>query len=283
MATSSRSPTEFRNRARRARGDRRIDGRRPAAAAGVARRVQARRRAASRICQTALKDAQQQVEILEKGVLKTFCAETAATMHPDLAFAVWCGERAAAHRGRARPSLTFGAARRRRWSRRCATRCWAAASASARCSPMRPARSADADPAHVDAVGRGRGNDPRLFAGARRPAVHGRRRRCAAASRRATSRSAKPRRCSRATRCRRWRSPPAGPAALRDAGHACALLARCGRRAGHGRRPGDRPRARAGIALSLPELETMHRMKTGALIRAAVRLGAACGRARSRR
>jgi len=33
-----------------------------------------------------------------------------------------------------------------------------------------------------------------------------------------------------------------------------------------------------GAALDLPELETMHRMKTGALIRAAVRLGAACGR-----
>jgi farnesyl diphosphate synthase len=30
--------------------------------------------------------------------------------------------------------------------------------------------------------------------------------------------------------------------------------------------------------LDLPELETMHRLKTGALIRAAVRLGAACGR-----
>jgi farnesyl diphosphate synthase len=30
--------------------------------------------------------------------------------------------------------------------------------------------------------------------------------------------------------------------------------------------------------LPLPELETMHRMKTGALVRAAVRLGAACGR-----
>ena len=33
-----------------------------------------------------------------------------------------------------------------------------------------------------------------------------------------------------------------------------------------------------GATLALPELESMHRMKTGALIRAAVRLGAACGR-----
>jgi farnesyl diphosphate synthase len=34
-----------------------------------------------------------------------------------------------------------------------------------------------------------------------------------------------------------------------------------------------------GAALDLPRLETMHRMKTGALIRCAVRLGAAAGRA----
>jgi farnesyl diphosphate synthase len=36
--------------------------------------------------------------------------------------------------------------------------------------------------------------------------------------------------------------------------------------------------ASAGSKLSLPELEQMHALKTGALIRAAVRLGAACGR-----
>jgi farnesyl diphosphate synthase len=36
--------------------------------------------------------------------------------------------------------------------------------------------------------------------------------------------------------------------------------------------------ASTGIALTLPELQTMHRMKTGALIRAAVQLGAAFGR-----
>jgi len=35
--------------------------------------------------------------------------------------------------------------------------------------------------------------------------------------------------------------------------------------------------ASVGATLSLAELETMHRMKTGALIQAAVRLGAACG------
>jgi len=36
--------------------------------------------------------------------------------------------------------------------------------------------------------------------------------------------------------------------------------------------------ASTGTALALSELERMHRLKTGALIRAAVRLGAACGR-----
>jgi farnesyl diphosphate synthase len=36
--------------------------------------------------------------------------------------------------------------------------------------------------------------------------------------------------------------------------------------------------AHVGVAMTLPALERMHRMKTGALIRAAVRLGAACGR-----
>ena len=36
--------------------------------------------------------------------------------------------------------------------------------------------------------------------------------------------------------------------------------------------------AAAGAKLELPELERMHRLKTGALIRAAVRLGAGCGR-----
>jgi farnesyl diphosphate synthase len=40
--------------------------------------------------------------------------------------------------------------------------------------------------------------------------------------------------------------------------------------------------ASSGKALGLPELQTMHRMKTGALIRAAVRLGASCGRTLAR-
>ena len=53
---------------------------------------------------------------------------------------------------------------------------------------------------------------------------------------------------------------------------------RCGRRARHGRRAGDRSRQRRRRRCRFAKLETMHRMKTGALIRAAVRLGAACGR-----
>jgi farnesyl diphosphate synthase len=36
--------------------------------------------------------------------------------------------------------------------------------------------------------------------------------------------------------------------------------------------------ASVGVGLTLAELERMHRLKTGALIEAAVRLGAACGR-----
>jgi farnesyl diphosphate synthase len=68
-----------------------------------------------------------------------------------------------------------------------------------------------------------------------------------------------------------------GAAPLNDAGAACALLARAAGAAGMaGGQAIDL--AHVGHAMELPTLETMHRMKTGALIRAAVRLGAACGR-----
>jgi len=62
-----------------------------------------------------------------------------------------------------------------------------------------------------------------------------------------------------------------------DPGRACALLAEA---AGvHGMAGGQAiDLASVGAALLLPEQERMHRMKTGALIRASVRLGAACGR-----
>jgi farnesyl diphosphate synthase len=63
-----------------------------------------------------------------------------------------------------------------------------------------------------------------------------------------------------------------------DRGRACALLADaagvCGMAGGQAIDLDS-----VGATLPLPALETMHRMKTGALIRAAVRLGAACGRA----
>ena len=71
-----------------------------------------------------------------------------------------------------------------------------------------------------------------------------------------------------------------GQSRLPDAGRACAMLAeRAGWRGMAGGQAIDL--AAVGGALPLPELETMHRMKTGALIRAAVNLGASCGRVRS--
>jgi len=68
-----------------------------------------------------------------------------------------------------------------------------------------------------------------------------------------------------------------GASPMRDAGQACAVLAHAaGARGMAGGQAIDL--AHVGVAMSLPELETMHRMKTGALILAAIRLGAACGR-----
>jgi farnesyl diphosphate synthase len=67
-----------------------------------------------------------------------------------------------------------------------------------------------------------------------------------------------------------------GAAPLRDAGGACALLARA---AGPTGMAGGQAidLAHVGRPMTVAQLETMHRMKTGALIGAAVRLGAACG------
>jgi farnesyl diphosphate synthase len=68
-----------------------------------------------------------------------------------------------------------------------------------------------------------------------------------------------------------------GASSMRDAGQACALLAHA---AGAPGMAGGQAidLAHVGVPMALQELETMHRMKTGALIRAAIRLGAACGR-----
>ncbi|MFO1325619.1 MAG: farnesyl diphosphate synthase [Burkholderiales bacterium] len=64
---------------------------------------------------------------------------------------------------------------------------------------------------------------------------------------------------------------------MRDPAQACAMLAHAAGAAGMaGGQAIDL--AHVGVAMSLTALETMHRLKTGALIRAAVRLGAACGR-----
>jgi len=68
-----------------------------------------------------------------------------------------------------------------------------------------------------------------------------------------------------------------GESSMRASGAACALLAdAAGAQGMAGGQAIDL--ASSGTALSLAELQTMHRMKTGALIRAAVQLGAACGR-----
>ena len=66
-------------------------------------------------------------------------------------------------------------------------------------------------------------------------------------------------------------------AALRDSGQAALVLAQA---AGSRGMAGGQAIDLGCIdkALDLPELERMHRLKTGALIRAAVRLGADCGR-----
>lgn len=65
-------------------------------------------------------------------------------------------------------------------------------------------------------------------------------------------------------------------APLRETGAACALLAKAAGAAGMaGGQAIDL--AAVGRVLALPALESMHRRKTGALIAAAVHLGAACG------
>ncbi len=68
-----------------------------------------------------------------------------------------------------------------------------------------------------------------------------------------------------------------GASAMRAPGHACALLAQAaGAQGMAGGQAIDL--AHVGVPMTLAGLEMMHTMKTGALIRAAVSLGAACGR-----
>jgi farnesyl diphosphate synthase len=69
-----------------------------------------------------------------------------------------------------------------------------------------------------------------------------------------------------------------GQASIERAGAACTLLAEAAGAAGMaGGQAIDL--AATGQPLRLEELDTMHRMKTGAMIRASVQLGARCGRA----
>ena len=68
-----------------------------------------------------------------------------------------------------------------------------------------------------------------------------------------------------------------GTAAIPDTGLACATLAGAAGITGMAGGQGIDLES-VGLTLALPELEAMHRRKTGALIRAAVSLGARCGR-----
>jgi farnesyl diphosphate synthase len=64
---------------------------------------------------------------------------------------------------------------------------------------------------------------------------------------------------------------------LPDAARACALLAQAAGAAGMAGGQGI-DLLHVGKAMTLPDLTSMHRMKTGALIRASILLGAMCGR-----
>ena len=236
-------------------------------------------RSCSGICQSTLKDAEQQVQIFEKGVLKAFERRTMRrqAMNPDLAWAVWCGERQRRIEDvleRALPAAD------RVPSRSVEAMRYAVLDGGKRMRPLlayAAGELADADPEPVDAAAAAvelstpiRSSTTTCLAWTTT--------RCAAASRRVTSRSARRWRSSPAMRCRRSRSACSPTARLRDAGSA---RARCSPKppACAAWRAGRRSiSAASGAALSQAELETMHRMKTGALIRASVRLGAACGR-----
>ena len=131
-------------------------------------------------------------------------------------------------RGRRRPAP-------RAWSRRCATRCWPAASGSAGCWrwPRRGARRATRAPA---ARGRGDRAGAHLLADPRRPAGDGRRRPA-------------PRTADLPPRVRRGRGDPGRRRPLRRGG-AAGVRAPGGRRRGAGRDPAPRsaaPPASAGM------------------------------------
>ena len=235
-------------------------------------------------CQAALKDAQQQVQVLERGVLQPSCARPqqrprrnrVPTMNPDVAWAVWSSERAQrvenvldaatlqlAPDGDAPSGLHAGDALRT---------CWAAASAFARCSPTPAGELAGADPGHVDRAAAAVElvhayslihddlpcmDDDVLRRG--KPTCH--------VAFGEADRAARRRRAAERSRSKSWQR-----LAGRDNARRLALLARATGVRRHGRRTGDRSRT-VGKSLDLVELERMHALKTGALIRAAVHLG----------
>ena len=102
---------------------------------------------------------------------------------------------------------------------------------------------------------------------------------CGAASPRRTAHLMKRPPSSRAMRFRSWRShccrAIARRAERRSASENDSDSRRSERHRGHGRRPSFGPR-RGRQDLELDDLEAMHRLKTGALIRASVLLAAAC-------
>ena len=167
-------------------------------------------------------------------------------MNPDLAWAVWCGERQrriedvlasrAAGRGSASPSRLSRAMR------------YAVLDGGKRMRPLLAYAAGElvAAPPEVGRCRRRRGGArPRLLAHPRRSCPAWTTTRCAAASRRATSRSARRWRSSPAMRCRRSRSACSPSGRLARCAQARMRAARRRvRRARHGRRAGRRSRQR---------------------------------------
>ena len=164
-------------------------------------------------------------------------------------------------------------------ARPCAMPCSTAASACGRCWCSPPARPSAARGGRAARRLRGRA-DPRLFAGARRHALHGQRRTCGAASPPCTSSSARPRRllagdALQALAFEVLAPDDAGiPAACRR--RLCRLLARAaGQRAWPAARRSTSPAS--GSSSTEAQLRGMHSLKTGALLERSVMMGAACG------
>ena len=209
----------------------------------------------ARFCQQKLEAAQQQVKVLEGEVLKPLADAAPAGGDADedrsrvISRPGWATSRRAWRAALARllPAGARGAGAPARGDALCRARRRQARAAAARVRRRRSGRRAT--PSALERRGlRGRA-DPRLFAGARRHAVHGRRRAAPRQAHRARASSTRRRRCWPATRCRRWPSScspsTASPTMPRAQLDMVQLLARRRRLARHGGRPGDRPRRRS--------------------------------------